>query len=79
MITKTEWFKGPPPSIGWWPASLMQDKTIVRWWNGNRWSLESKRGDAMDRVVYRAGHQSLYSEDIEWTHRPKNWPKRSMT
>jgi hypothetical protein len=43
----TTWHKGPPPSIGWWPAGIFRDATILRWWNGKSWSTGA-------HVVYTA-------------------------
>jgi hypothetical protein len=79
MSTKTKWFKGPPPSLGWWPASYSRNKKSIRWWNGSYWSLASVKGQSLDTVSYRAHIPASASLSIEWTHRPKNWPKRSMT
>lgn len=33
-----KWRKGPPPSIGWWPASVSNDPQCLRWWDGKNWS-----------------------------------------
>jgi hypothetical protein len=37
---KVVWKSGPPPSVGWWPASReMLQKDTLRFWNGSQWSL----------------------------------------
>lgn len=33
-----KWRRGKPPHIGWWPASISQCPTLLRWWNGHKWS-----------------------------------------
>jgi len=76
----TTWRKGPPPSIGWWPASTARDAKCFRWWDGEywggpcyegepRWSIEL---EAKSKVIRRA-------DDIEWTERPASWPERART
>ena len=35
----TKWHKGPPPSVGWWPASFCGGLDSYRWWNGKKWSV----------------------------------------
>lgn len=37
-MTARKWHSGPPPSVGWWPASCMHKATVIRWWDGRRWS-----------------------------------------
>lgn len=32
------WRSGPPPSIGWWNASISKSPDVWRWWNGKFWS-----------------------------------------
>jgi hypothetical protein len=32
------WHKGPPPHIGWWNASFVQDPEVWRWWDGAQWT-----------------------------------------
>lgn len=33
------WRKGPPPLIGWWPASLCGNPLALRYWDGSIWSF----------------------------------------
>ena len=66
---KTVWSKGPPPSIGWWPASMYRDKKMIRWWDGKDWSVvaftEFTAGQAADCANLKALRQNL----IEWCDR----------
>lgn len=74
-----KYHSGPPPSIGWWPTSVI-GYLFYRWWNGKYWSC-GVLGDApMSRVKEMASRESLiYPAAIQWAHRPKSWPKRSRT
>jgi hypothetical protein len=75
------WRKGPPPSIGWWPASVAKDLGCVRWWNGRHWSLAAW-ADTSVAVAASSAQRSAanYRQiDIEWTDRPAWWPERSKT
>lgn len=76
------WRKGPPPSIGWWPASYSKDNNIFRWWNGTVWSLPCTRkftAERAGRTAARAAHALWTSDHIYWRPRPSNWPERSRT
>lgn len=76
----SKWRKGPPPSIGWWPASLVRDSDSLRWWNGAAWSEQAYRGDSPKKAAMLAKWQiSWRQEEIEWTDRPADWPERSRT
>lgn len=81
MTVKTRpiWRSGPPPSIGWWPASYSCDPTILRWWDGEAWSYFCQRGDSTEYIAKRAASHSELHESIRWTDRPARWPKRSKT
>jgi hypothetical protein len=74
----TTWHKGPPPSIGWWPASRRRNSDILRWWNGKSWSTA-----AHIRMTAKEAAESAYVatflDDIEWTDRPASWPERGRT
>jgi hypothetical protein len=74
-----KWHKGPPPSIGWWPASLFFNPKSFRWWDGEQWSLNANEGMDLERISQLARKPSLCQEEIEWTDRPHNWPERSKT
>ena len=80
MVKKrtAEWYSGPPPSIGWWPASVTRDPKALRWWNGEHWSLACYRG--MDlRQITRYSALKTENKFIYWTWRPSGWPRRSRT
>lgn len=75
-----KWFSGPPPSVGWWPASNQRWGGSIRWWDGERWSCaaygRSNEMDAADIAKIPAGCRQ---GKIEWQHRPASWPERSKT
>ena len=77
-MKKTVWHSGPPPSLGWWPASVARDKTILRWWNGKYWS-DCVGEDTEASLVARAAKKRSVEISIEWTDRPASWPERSKT
>jgi hypothetical protein len=74
----TTWHKGPPPSIGWWPASRKRNKESLRWWNGQAWSLAAHFVYTAKEAAETAAVETNMS-DIEWTDRPASWPERSRT
>lgn len=69
-MTKRTWHSGPPPSVGWWPASAFGDPESIRWWDGVRWS-------ATTWPHYKAAQAAGYAEkpayhpqhNIKWTER----------
>jgi hypothetical protein len=76
----TTWHKGPPPSVGWWPASWSRDPSILRWWDRKQWSMAVDDGmDAQIAEAYAKKPCSVYPHEIEWTDRPAWWPERSKT
>lgn len=75
----TTWHKGPPPSIGWWPASYWEDERVLRWWNGEWWSRPAEQGFELHIVAATAAMKDPCFKDIEWTDRPEWWPERSKT
>ena len=77
-MSKT-WHKGPPPSVGWWPASRSRNPNMLRWWD-KVWSLPVHKNErSAERVARNAATPEPRPFDIEWTDRPKSWPKRSHT
>ena len=66
-----EWRSGPPPGIGWWPASIAgkPDPRFLRWWNGKHFSL----GVRDDCEEWFAGATATVPNDssipILWTDR----------
>lgn len=75
----TKWHKGPPPSIGWWPASRRRNKKLLRWWNGVWWSIGCVSGFPAYAVTSGAAKKAHIQDEIEWTDRPASWPERSKT
>lgn len=74
------WRKGPPHSIGWWPASMVNSPDAFRWWNGKFWSIAAFRNTPLKQVRKRAQHADKAGQDlIEWTDRPAWWHERSKT
>ena len=75
----TTWHKGPPPSIGWWPASNYRNPDILRWWNGEWWSCGCVANYSAQTAASSAAQKSRFQDDIEWADRPAWWPERSRT
>jgi hypothetical protein len=80
-MTNPIWHRGPPPSIGWWPASYNKTRGVYRWWDGYNWSSPCTDDCTPDQAGYGAKMTcELRSPiDIYWHARPRNWPKRSKT
>jgi hypothetical protein len=76
-----KWHKGPPPSIGWWPASVSGDPDATRWWDGKRWSEVAFDGYSAAEVETTAKTPVGWIKQpyIQWQHRPESWPERSKT
>jgi hypothetical protein len=77
----TTWHKGPPPSIGWWPASTGRNPNILRWWNGAQWSRAAPVEFNAKQAEQEANlpTEQQFQDEIEWTDRPADWPERSRT
>jgi len=73
-MTTRKWHKGPPPHIGWWNASLMNDPKSWRWWNGKHWSDNCFPSEDENTAALQAANRSVWSDtEIEWTnYYPKN-------
>lgn len=76
-----KWHSGPPPSVGWWPASVIRDEDALRWWNGKVWSQVAFIDDQLEEAASAAGKtvSKRESMSVEWQHRPASWPERSRT
>ena len=80
VMSRAVWHKGPPPSVGWWPASTSRSDGIFRWWNGVFWSRPVSQRYSKTEAAYTAGLKSQAQNfETEWKHRPKSWPARSRT
>jgi hypothetical protein len=72
--TGRQWHSGPPPHVGWWNASAMQNVFTWRWWDGRVWS----RAVDQDASAVYAGAVAKHPEPSErqrcilWTD---YWPK----
>lgn len=72
--TRLVWRKGPPPSVGWWPASNSRSPSPIRWWDGSTWSCPCYKGDSPSIVDQMAARKSERSYSVEWRVRPQTWP-----
>ncbi len=72
--------KGPPPSVGWWPASIAKGSIgFVRWWDGEKWSIGAFSTMTPSLAAALAQKPSGRQEDIRWRDRADWWPLRSRT
>jgi len=68
-MKKTVWHKGPPPEIGWWPASYFRSIESIRWWDGVTWSQDAFPSDTAEEAAYVAKSDCGQQDAIEWTER----------
>jgi len=68
-MKKTVWHKGPPPEIGWWPASTHKDEIMLSWWNGEYWSNWAYCHYSAKLAAYYAAQKDIRQKEIEWTER----------
>jgi hypothetical protein len=67
---RVKWHKGPPPAIGWWPASITQDMHCLRWWDGKAWSRVAYSHETKAVAKRSASIKSIYEpHEIEWADR----------
>ena len=78
-MTEPKWHKGPPPSVGWWPASMNRVSSVYRWWDGAGWSLACMQHASADTVLAISQTHASKRPLIEWADRPAWWPERSKT
>lgn len=78
-----KWHKGPPPSLGWWPASVNRNEGSLRWRgvkDGREyWSVPVSALALAQAAGASALQESMYSDLVEWQDRPASWPARSKT
>jgi hypothetical protein len=74
-----KWHKGPPPSIGWWPASHHEDDSILRWWNGEYWSVGVKSPCDIHLALIFTHIEAPFQRSIRWINKRFTWPERSRT
>jgi hypothetical protein len=77
MSTPT-WRSGPPPSLGWYQASVSQDPEALRWRGEGYWSVVCRKGMSA-RMLNRRARTPATTQGIQWLPRPASWPKRSRT
>jgi hypothetical protein len=63
-----EWFSGPPPSLGWWPASTLCDPNVIRYYDGKRWSTSMLSEMRANRADDYAACKD-YSGNVKWAKR----------
>jgi hypothetical protein len=73
------WNKGRPPDIGWWPASVSQQSTVLRYWNGEHWSRPC-HPRSNESTVEDVTKTTTFFDNIEWSERwwlnqPEGYPK----
>ena len=68
-MNRPKWRKGPPPSIGWWPASTSKDKNRIRWWSGSEWSDFAEPSCTAIEAAWHAEIKHHEVREIEWTER----------
>lgn len=78
-MKKTVWHKGPPPSVGWWPASRYKIFGSYRWWNGSAWSVAVFESYNKISVSRASKLKAIGQREIKWTERPDDWPEWSRT
>ena len=80
-VGKGPWRKGPPPSVGWWPADMddFKSRKALRWWNGICWSKAVWVGVPYFPRELNDIANSTTTWEIVWRDRADWWPKRSRT
>lgn len=63
-----EWSRGSPPSVGWWPASVNRDPTVLRYWDGKCWSTWVSDYRTSIDAQYAAKRKSVL-RGIKWCDR----------
>ena len=73
-MTSRTWHKGPPPHVGWWNASLMNDSKAWRWWDGRYWSVGAEPSNSQLEALRAAKVPCMgFTFGVEWTdYYPKN-------
>ena len=76
-----EWHSGPPPSVGWWPASAndIPQEGVYRWFDGDMWGSPAYPEQSAEDAADCAAFPCRRPDEVKWKHRPDNWPERSKT
>lgn len=80
LPSKPTWRTGPPPSIGWWPATNARVDmlevgeschylTFLRWWDGKKWSQCCAFPTVTARIAANSASGPKSSDKIHWTDR----------
>ena len=65
-----EWKSGPPPAIGWWPASRFKDIKGLRWWSGEWWSYSARPEFSASEARLAAKYLThRHGTEIQWCAR----------
>lgn len=67
---KVQWFSGPPPAVGWWPASTLRLLDAYRWFDGKDWSCVVFR-DWDSSIAERGAllvEVEVINQKIKWRH-----------
>lgn len=68
-MSDVQWFSGPPPAVGWWPASTQGFRDFYRWWDGSNWSKAAHRSERISWVVDCAHVVDIANQRfIKWRH-----------
>jgi hypothetical protein len=78
-VGKGPWRDGPPPSVGWWPASGVRFKNFLRWFDGSGWSSGVNGWMSAEEAARMASLKDNDLEKILWRDRADWWPERSRT
>ena len=66
------WRSGPPPEIGWWPASSRRGRPNpgwLRYWDGKAWSVGDSSRQTAEVAALDAGVREQGQDNIFWTDR----------
>lgn len=69
---KCTWRSGPPPEVGWWPASAFNAPDCLRWWDGTKWSQPASVELSAKDAAIKANSPTNISGplmSIQWTDR----------
>lgn len=65
---KVQWFSGPPPAVGWWPAAELKTDGYYRWWNGSYWSYIAIGSDTKAVASKIAEMKDHKQASVLWRH-----------
>lgn len=69
-MSAVQWFRGPPPAVGWWPARYDYKRfdRKYRFWNGVSWSNFAMPSDSVRMVLLVSEQVAHESSRILWRH-----------